>query len=64
MGPTLDLKVFGLGLQETETNQNQAKQPRYQPMGAINIGWAQDHFPYHLTLLEIDFGSGATVVLE
>ena len=40
-------------LYETETHQNQTKQPRYQPTGAINVGWALDHFPYHLTLLKI-----------
>ena len=40
-------------LYETETHQNQTKQPRYQPTGAITVGWALDHFPYHPTLLKI-----------
>ena len=30
-----------------------AKQPKHRPTGAINVGWALDHFPYHLTLLKI-----------
>ena len=28
------------------------KHLRYQPMGAINLVWAENHFPYHLTLLK------------
>ena len=28
------------------------KHLRYQPMGAINVFWAGNHFPYHLTLLK------------
>ena len=31
---------------------NQTKHLRDQPMGAINIVWSLEHFPYHITLLK------------
>ena len=43
---------------------NQTKHLRDQPMGAINIVWPLENFPYHLTLLKSrSFGLNRKVVM-